>query len=135
MAVEDFEKEARNKKSASEELCSFVAALMHSDLVAVQLPTLDSTGETPPTDAKTKFQTLMEAIGAESPSLRLLNVRTLETKTPPLLTMGSPLGETFFGVLPRLKSLRVVRLELFHCDDWALQQFAVHATNLVYAPF
>jgi hypothetical protein len=52
MAVEDFEKEARNKKSAAQELCSFVAALMHSDLAAVQLPTLDSTGETPPTDAK-----------------------------------------------------------------------------------
>jgi hypothetical protein len=112
-----------------------VAALMHSDLAAVQLPTLDNTGETPPTDAKTKFQTLMEAIGAESPGIRLLHVRTLETKTPPLLTKGSPLGKTFFSVLPRLKSLRVVRLELFRCDDWALQQFAMHATNLVYERF
>jgi hypothetical protein len=135
MAVDDFEKEAKGKKCASEELCSFVAALLHSDLAAVHLPTLDSTGETPPSNAKTKFQTLLEAIGAESPKLRLLHVRTLETKTPPLLTQGSSLGETFFSVLPQLASLRVILLDLFRCDDWTLQQFAMHATNIVYGPF
>jgi hypothetical protein len=132
MAVKEFEKDARDRKSATQELCCFVAALLHGELTEVRLPTLDSTGETPPTNAKTKFQTLMEAIGAESPGLKLLHVRTLETKTPPLLTESSPLGTTFFGVLPRLTCLQFLMLDFFRCDDWALQQFAEHATNLVY---
>jgi hypothetical protein len=129
MTVNYFEKHAKGRKSASQELCCFVASLLHNKLAAVHLPTLDTNGETPPTNAK--FQTLMEAIGAKSPGLKLLHVRTLETKTPPLLTESSPLGETFFRVLPQLTSLKVVMLDQFRCDDWALQQFAIYTTNLV----
>jgi hypothetical protein len=52
-----------------------------------------------------------------------------------LLTENSALGDTLFRVLPRLTNLRVLLIDIIRCDDWALQQFAVHATNLVYGFF
>jgi hypothetical protein len=130
MTVNHFEKEVKaSRKSAWQELCCFVASLLHSELAAVHLPTIDTNGETSPTNSK--LLTLMEAIGAESPGLELLHVRTTSTKNPPFLTHISRLGEKFFRVLPRLTSLKVLMLDLFRCDDWGLQQFAMHATNLV----
>jgi hypothetical protein len=132
MAVKDYEeKDLMGEKCASQELCCFVAALLHNELAAVRLPTLDYTGET----LQTKAKMLLEAIGAESPGLTFLHVRTIWTRAPAFLTENSALGDTFFRVLPRLTNLRVMLLDRFYCDDWALQQFAVHATNLVYGIF
>jgi hypothetical protein len=134
MAVKDLEEnDPMGEKCASQELCCFVAALMHSELDAVRLPTLDYTTETLQT--KAKIRVLLEAIGAESPGLRFLHVQTLWTRPPPFLTENSALGDTFFRVLTRLTNLRVMLLDKIHCDDWALQQFAMHAKNLVYEIF
>jgi hypothetical protein len=134
MAVTDLEEnDSMGEKCASQELCCFVAALMHSELAAVRLPTLDYTGKTPQT--KAKFQILLEAIGVESPGLSFLHVQTIWTNPPAFLSEYSALGDTLFRVLPRLTNLRVMLLDKIHCDDWALQQFAVHATNLVYGFF
>jgi hypothetical protein len=133
MAVEKFETDYYRYMSGSlqlHELCCFVAALLHSELSVLNLPKLVSTGKAW-MNAKSRFDTMMKAVGAESPGLKLLHVGTSEITQPLLLTKGSPAGDTFFKMLPRLGSLRVVRLDNFQCDNWALRQFAMHTTNLV----
>jgi len=149
MVAKEFE---RSKNHDLDGLCLFLVTLMNSELTAVHLPSFK---RSPPpltmsnilawimnfcrhwlgagqTQQKYNIQRLIQAIGAESPGLKLIHIKTSAEDDEPIpLTKGSGFGESFFQVLPRLASLQVVQIEFFRCDDWALQQFAKHATNLV----
>lgn len=153
-AIDGFESGADG--SALEELCCFVATLMHSELTTVDLPALNSI----PRDTvaghqliqiawckvsfsaansalslgerNSNFETLMDAMVAKCHQLKRLHVRTLKQNKPLYMTEGSHLAGTFFRALPQLASLQIVKLDMFCCDDWVLQQFGAHGTNLVY---
>lgn len=147
-AIDDFE-----GKIASEDLCCYVAALMHKELTILHLPafnTIPWTWKKPPSrlmqfynqlfsaaksEPTPNLQRLLEAIGTECSGLKLLHVKTLRGNEPLFLTEGSCLADTFFRTLPRLTNLQILQLDKFRCDDWALQQFGMHGTNLVYGRF
>jgi hypothetical protein len=142
------------KECVSEELCCFLATLMHSEITTLNLPALNST--LPPMDFAFKWRMaqmhkspagqdplslkeiheescgvlmLINAIGAQCPNLKSLSIMDLAWNAPLMpLTEGSIFGPAFFQVLPRLTSLDMC---YYQCGDWALTQIGTHATNLV----
>jgi hypothetical protein len=140
--------EGRDKKCVSEELCHFLATLMHGDITTLHLPTLRSTlplshydisrvasaaGFPPPSlaevnEASHGVRELINAIGAKCSKLKYLHITnwTYQQKLMPL-TRASSLGKLLFQLLPRLTRLQ---MEFYQCDDWALKQIGFQATNL-----
>jgi hypothetical protein len=145
------------EECASEEMCCFLATLMHSEITTLHLPPLNST--LPLMDFSFKWRTahmykspagealmslkelhdescgvlmLINAIGAQCPRLKCLHIMDLSwhAQLVPLIPLneGSIFGTAFFQVLPRLTSLK---MEYYLFGDWALKQIATHATNLV----
>jgi hypothetical protein len=112
-----------------EELCSFLACLMHSRVTAIHLPALNVVWTA---GNESKLQALVEVIGAECFGLKALAVENALNHEPPPLTEGSSMGGTLFGTLPQLAHLQIVQLDGFYCDDWALQQFGMHGQCLEY---
>ena len=141
---------------ASEEMCCFLATLMHSEITTLKLPPLNSTfprmdfafkqlakmynslkGE-PLMSAKELHEAscgvrmLINAIGAQCSNLKSLHIMDLSGQSPfvPLmpLTEGTIFGPYFFQILPRLTSLK---MNYYLCSDWALKEIGIHATNLV----
>lgn len=128
-------------------ICCFLATLMNSEIISLRLPALKSSpplknnsvksllsAGKAPLGPKPNIQKLMEAIGAKCSGLRLLHVCVqVASGEQNLLTEDSHLGGSFFRALPRLTSLQVVQISTWYqCGDWALQQFGMHAPNLVY---
>lgn len=127
LSIDSFEHIA-DVESQLKELCGFLACLMHSRVKAIHLPDMNviwTSGN------ESKFQALVEAIGAECSRLTTLDLRNSLNYESPALTEGSSMGRTFFAALPQLASLRIAQLDNFSCDDWALQQFGLHGHNLV----
>jgi hypothetical protein len=154
MVVEAFTKNFKNTEFLSEEMCCFLATLMHSEITTLELPTLNST--LPPMDFAFKWQMaqiykshageaqrmsfkqlheescgvlmLINAIGAQCSNLKSLSIWDLYNAPMIPLTEGSIFGTAFFRVLPRLTKLDMC---YYQCGDWALTQIGTHATNLV----
>jgi hypothetical protein len=155
MAVKAFTKNFKNTEFLSEEMCCFLATLMHSEITTLNLPTLNST--LPPMDFAFKWRMtqiynstageaqkmsikelheescgvlmLINAIGAQCSSLKSLTIMEISSDVPMLpLAEGSIFGTAFFRVLPRLVELDI---NCYQCDDWALKQIGTHAANLV----
>jgi hypothetical protein len=128
---------------ASEELCCFLATLMHNELATLTLMPLRTSTRTcnPPLVENVSLSLeerlkafcgvpmLIDAIDTKCPRLKSLEIRNMTSNGQFLLDEGSSLGDAFFKLLPRLTTLR---LDCYQCDDWALMQIAAHATNLVY---
>jgi len=153
--TENFRKNSR-KECASEELCYFMATLVHGELFSLRVPMLRSNppltdenvvrvvqyynnllsaaGMVPPSlsevnQASRGIRMLLNAIETECSSLRSLHLMSLSFFNPLMpLTNDSSLGTVFFRALHRLTNLHI---DCYECDDWALMQFATHATNLV----
>jgi len=141
---------------ASEEMCCFLATLMHSEITTLTLPSLNSTfprmdfafkrlakmynslkGEAQMSakelyEASCGVRMLINAIGAQCSNLKSLHIMDLSGQSPfvPLmpLTEGSIYGPSFFQVLPRLTTLK---MNYYLFDDCALKQIGTHATNLM----
>jgi hypothetical protein len=157
MVVKAFTKDFENTECTSEEMCCFLATLMHSEITTLDLPMLNSTlpqmdfaftwrmaqiYNSPAAGEAHNFMSLKElheescgvlmlinAICAQCPRLTSLSIMELSWKAPMIpLTEGSIFGTAFFRVLPRLTKLD---LNYYLCGDWALKQIATHATNLV----
>jgi hypothetical protein len=153
MVVQDFTKNCKINEFTSEEMCCFLATLMHSEITTLNLPALNST--LPPMDFAFKWLAqsysphagrapvslkelheascgvlmLINAIGAQCSSLKSLSIMAISCAVPmPPLTKGSIFGTAFFRVLPRLTELDI---NCYQCGDWALKQIGTHATNLV----
>jgi hypothetical protein len=154
MIVEAFWKIRNRETCMTEDMCCFLATLMHSEITTLKLPTLNSI--LPPMDFAFKWRTaqlykstagqnpmslkeqhkascgvlmLINAIGAQCPNLKSLSIMDLGWNVPLMpLTEGSIFGTAFFRVLPRLTKLD---LNYYQCGDWALTQIGTHAANLV----
>lgn len=137
--------------------CCLLASLMNSEIATLHVPPLNNSLSPPPPpssivarvlnffkqlfgagqaplgdEQKSNIQMLMEAIGAQCSGLEVLHFETVPRNRKVIpLTEGSALGGTFFAALPRLTNLRVVQINSYRCDDWALQQFGMHSPNLV----
>jgi hypothetical protein len=142
---------------ASEELCCFLATLMHNELTALTLPPLVTSTTTPQMDFLYSrlalfCNPLLIAVGKAPKSLEELHKAlcgvpilfdAIDTKCPSLkhlqivstsdgfnhfpLVASSSLGSSFCKVLSRLT---ILKLDCYKCDDWTLTQIASHATNL-----
>ena len=154
MVLTAFTKDLKNDECSSEEMCCFLATLMHSEITTLDLPTLNST--LPPMDFAFKWRMtqiynstageaqkmsvkelhkescgvlmLINAIGAQCSNLKSLRITDLWDAPLIPLTEGSIFGTAFFRVLPRLTKLD---LNYYQCGDWALTQIGTHAANLV----
>jgi hypothetical protein len=129
LLIKTFEVDSKKTPTLAEidAVCAFMSSLMHQEVTTVRIP-----------DVKyawcllvvKKLQQVLEAIGAECPYLTSLDLRTPYNKSA-ILSQSSDLGVTFFKVLPRLANLKKLQLKYFACDDWALQQIAMHCPNLL----
>jgi hypothetical protein len=158
MIVDAFLKHYEDTKMryATEEMCLFLANLMHSEITTLKLPMLNSTlhpldfafkrrmtqmykspaGQDPMSlqelhEASCGVLVLINVIGAQCSKLKSLSIMDLPWHSPlvPLmpLTEGSIFGPAFFQVLPRLTTLK---MKYYLCGNWALKQIGIHATNL-----
>jgi hypothetical protein len=150
------EEDSNTIECISDEMCCFLATLMHSEIKNLDLPPLNSTY--PPMDFAFQWRMaqiykspagrepqimslkklheescgvhlLINAIGAQCSKLKSLSIVDLDNAPILPLDEGSIFGTAFFRVLPRLKKLD---LNFYQCGDWALTQIGTHATNLVY---
>jgi hypothetical protein len=141
---------------ALEELCSFLATLMNSEITTLTIPPLSTTmpqmdytfkrmaqfcnevlraaGKAPLSleELNKTFRgvpMLMDAIGTKCPSLKSLHIQNLSTERPYIpMKKGYSLGDTFFKVvLPRLT---ILNMDSYEFDDWALMQIGSHASSL-----
>jgi hypothetical protein len=159
MATEEFEEcrigTTNKNHCASEELCTFLATLINSEITSLTIPPLSTTqtdcyfnrvaqfcnhllsaaGKAllSPEEFNKTFcgvPMLLDAIGTKCPSLKSLHMLPLDYyKTFIPLMKDNSLGDSFFkGVLPRLT---VLNMYCYECDDWALMQIATHASSLV----
>jgi hypothetical protein len=142
---------------ASEELCSFLATLMNSEITTLTIPPLSNTMllMDHPFKGVTEFcyyqvltaagkatksleelnkaargvTMLMDTIGTKCPKLKSLHIQTLSTGRPFIpLKKGCSLGDTFFKVvLPRLT---ILNMDSYEFDDWALIQIGSHGSSL-----
>jgi hypothetical protein len=129
----------RGEEIASEELCCFLATLMHNELTTLTLMPLRTSNPPLVGNASLSLEErlkalcgvpmLTDAIDTKCPRLKSLEIRNKQSDNQYPLNESSSLGDAFFKLLPRLTTLR---LECYQCDDWALMQIAAHATNLVY---
>jgi hypothetical protein len=118
------------QSSSSMENCRrSLVSLMHHRLTKIHLPSRLHWTE----GNIVEFQMLLDEIGAKCSGLKLLQHKDLYycDDPPDMKEKDFRLRTAFFRALPKLVSLQVVRLYFFVCDDWALQQFADHATNIV----
>jgi hypothetical protein len=158
MVVDGFE-QSTVKEYASDELCCFLATLLHGELTTLSLPMLRSTSpETNRTiaqalqsynhsldaaaisqlslaavnEASHGVRMLINAIEANCSSLKTLHILTLSIYNP--LNPLAPLTEdsSLANLFFRaLPRLTNLHADCYKCDDWALLQIATHATNLV----
>jgi hypothetical protein len=106
----------------------FVVSLMHHRLTKIHLPGNLRWNE----QIIVEFVKLLENVGVKCSGLQLFEAKANDLDDPPDLKKNDfRLRNSFFGALPRLVHLQVVRLHFFLCDDWALQQFGQHGTNIV----
>jgi hypothetical protein len=113
---------------AMEKCRRFFVSLMHHRLVKIHLPYYFIWRE----KNIVEFVKLMEEIGAKCPGLRLFEFQHNPfDRSPNLNEKVFPVKQAFFRALPQLVNLQVVHLYIFHCDDWALQQFGEHGANIV----
>jgi hypothetical protein len=116
---------------AMEKWRRFFVSLMHHRLVKIHLPYCFMWKE----KNTVEFVKLMEEIGAKCPGLRLFEFKHNPyfdiRRSPNLNEKVFPVKQAFFRALPQLVNLQVVHLYIFHCDDWALQQFGEHGANIV----
>jgi hypothetical protein len=108
-----------------EDLCCILASLMHQEVTTLHVPKFFIRWS-PNTEAL--LQKLVKVVCDECPKLTSLDWGTLYRSSP---CLSSGVGDTFFSALPQLVNLRSLKIEIFSCDDWALQQIAEHCTNLV----
>ena len=153
MIVDPYKNDDTKMKHATEEMCCFLATLMHSKITTLKLPMLNNT--LPPMDFAFKLLAqsyntlagraamslkelheascgvllLINAIGTQCSKLKSLSIVNMmwgAQLTP--LNEGSIFGTAFSHVLPRLTSLD---MSYYLFGDWALKQISTHATNLV----
>jgi hypothetical protein len=113
---------------AMEKWRRFFVSLMHHRLAKIHLPFSFVWKE----KNIVEFVKLMDEMGAKCPGLRLFEFQhnTLD-RSHNLNEKVFPVKQAFFRALPQLVNLQVVHLYIFHCDDWALQQFGEHGANIV----
>jgi hypothetical protein len=156
MATKDFE-ERRNRTDicASEDLCTFLATLINSEITTLTIPPISTKQMECSFKRVTQFLNnlliadgkaplslgelnkafrgvpmLIDAICTKCPTLKSLHILTLPTYKEYIpLMKDKSLGDSFFKVvLPRLT---ILKMDYYKCDDWALLQIASHATSLV----
>lgn len=144
--MEDFEKSsklAKGIKHCTDEMCCFLAHLMHNELKTLRLPMLRC-DELPQAGeqclsgghhdlaevAPGHVQLLIEAI-AHNCSSRLESLFIwASTKCRPV-ALSEGLAATLFHSFPRFKGLHELHLDGYQLNDWGLLQISNTATNLV----
>jgi hypothetical protein len=112
--------------------CRFLISLLHNRLAKIHFA--ENRYSWKDEEDILEYVKLLDEIGAKCPRLRLIEVKESLFSHPPddIKTKAFlPAREAFFRALPKLVNLQVVRLCFIMCDDWALQQFALHGQNIV----
>jgi hypothetical protein len=119
-----------NLTPALEKWCLFLGSLLHHRLTKIHLPCSFCWND----KTIVQFVQLLDEIGAKCSGLQLIEhkVNHFDSIVPDFKKdKDFRLKEAFFRALPKLVNLQVVRLYFFLCDDWALEQFGEHGTNIV----
>jgi hypothetical protein len=114
------------------EMRCFVTMLLHHNIKYLHMPSCVDWNE----ENKLEFEKLLEVIGFQCSGLKTFRFiddwdSINDNPDDPALTEQSWYGRAFFRALPGLSSLRVLELDSYNSNDWALQQIGMHGQNIV----
>lgn len=113
-------------KSGMTDWYDFLRSLLHHGLLNLSVPKWSE-------KSLTGLEHLFDALSSRCTGLKAMYVEVPDSNDtgPNKRKSDIRFGRVFFRALPQLSNLQKVHLCSYAIDDWALQQFGKHTTNLV----